>query len=208
MINICPNCGSYRADRAIDPAGPYAVCPECGFKQPFLRLPLLVVSGASGAGKSSVCNHLLGKLRDAVILDADILWRPEFNTPGDNYHAFFDAWLRMSKNIAQSGRPVALFGAGMGVPSNLEGLVERRYFSAIHYLALVCSDEELARRLQARPAWRDSGGAAWIESQLAFNRWFRETGAFGQPPVELLDTTGVPLEQTAAQVEAWIRGKI
>ena len=114
----------------------------------------------------------------------------------------------MSKNIAQSGRPVALFGAGMGVPSNLEGLVERRYFSAIHYLALVCSDEELTRRLRVRPAWRDSGGDAWVESQLAFNRWFRETGAFGKPSIELLDTTGIPLEQTAAQVEAWIRGKV
>ena len=81
MINICPNCGSYRADKTIDPAGLYAVCPECGYRQPFLRLPLLVVSGASGAGKSSVCNYLLGKLREVVILDADILWRPSSTPP-------------------------------------------------------------------------------------------------------------------------------
>jgi hypothetical protein len=209
MINICPHCGSYRADKTIDPSGPYAVCPECGHKQPFLYLPLLVIGGASGAGKSSVCNFLLGKFQDAILLDSDILWRPEFNTPEDHYHAFFDLWLRMCKNIAQSGRPVALFGAGMGVPANLEGLVERRYFSAIHYLALVCDDEELARRLRARSAWRNSGGESWVESQIAFNRWFKEVGVrpAGQPPVELLDTTCVPLEKTAAQVAAWIKGK-
>lgn len=53
MINVCYNCGIYRADKLIDPSGPFAICPEYGFKHPFRQLPLLVVSGASGAGKSS-----------------------------------------------------------------------------------------------------------------------------------------------------------
>ena len=54
----------------------------------------------------------------------------------------------MCKNIAQWGRPVVLFGAGFGVPHNIEPCVERRYFSSVEYLALVCSDASLAVRLE------------------------------------------------------------
>ncbi len=28
MMNVCFQCGLYRADKMIDPAGPYAICPE------------------------------------------------------------------------------------------------------------------------------------------------------------------------------------
>lgn len=205
MFNVCHNCGLYRADKIIDPSGPYAICPECGHKHSFRQLPLLIVSGASGAGKSTVCQALIGDLDNVILLDSDILWRPEFNKPKDNYHDFFETWLRMAKNISQSGRPVVLFGAGVGVPDNIEPCVERRYFSAIHYLALVCDDEELAKRLRARPAWRGSSIQAYIDDHIQFNRWFKEQNR--DRPISLLDTTGVSLEITIEQVKAWIREK-
>lgn len=69
----------------------------------------------------------------------------------------------MAKNISQAGRPIVLFGTGMGVPENIEPCVERRYFSEIHYLALVCDDGVLAQRLRARPAWRGAGDQAYKE---------------------------------------------
>src|SRR4030095_9697158 len=132
MLNICWHCGVYRVDKIIDPQGPVAICPECGHRHPFLQLPLLLVSGASGAGKSTVCHALLATLPEVVLLDADILWRPEFHTPADNSQAFFETWLRMCKNMGQAARPVVLFGAGVGVPANLESCVERRYFGTLH----------------------------------------------------------------------------
>src|SRR5262245_24271348 len=61
MTNICFQCGIYRADKIIDPDGPFAICPECGNRRHFERLPLLIVSGASGSGKSTVCQILLGR---------------------------------------------------------------------------------------------------------------------------------------------------
>jgi hypothetical protein len=205
MLNVCHQCGLYRADKIIDPDGPFAICPECGHRHPFLALPLMIVSGASGAGKSTVCNLLTGRVRDAVLLDSDILWRPEFNKPEDNYRDFFETWLRMAKNIGQSGRPVVLFGAGIGVPSNLEGCIERRYFSGIHYLSLVCDDDRLAARLQQRPAWRQSSQQPFIEEQLRFNRWFRAYNQNGgQPPITLIDTTQSTPEETAQAVTGWI----
>ena len=204
MLNVCYKCGLYRADKIIDPNGPVAICPECGHKHSFLLLPLLIVSGASGTGKSTVCQYLLGKQQQAILLDSDILWRPEFNKPENTYRDFFETGLRMCKNINPAGRQVVLFGAGIGVPDNIESCVERRYFSGVHYLSLVCDDDLLARRLRERPTWRESGGQAFLEDQIHFNQWFKTRPTEEQPAISLLDNTNASLELTAGQVLEWI----
>ena len=144
-------------------------------------------------------------MESVVQLDGEIIWRAEFDTPDDNYRDYFETWLRLAKNISQSGRPVVSFGAGMGVPANIEPCIERRYFSTIHYLALVCDDDALAQRLEARPAWRRSGEEAFIARQIQFNQWFKENG---NPFASLIDTTHLTLETTAEQVKSWILEKI
>jgi hypothetical protein len=206
MMNVCFQCGMYHADKIIDLTGPFAVCPECGFKHQFRRLPLLIVSGASGAGKSTVCQRLSGQVTQAVLLDSDILWRPEFNRPETNYRDYFEVWLRLCKNISQSGRPVVLFGAGVGVPENIEDCTERRYFSNVHYLALVCSDNLLSERLQARPIWRGTREAMYIDEHIRFNRWFK--GYDSQPAIERIDTTDTLPEETVVQVASWIDERV
>ena len=214
MLNVCWQCGRYHADKVIDQTGPFAICPACGHRHPGFayakpqQLPLLVISGASGAGKSTVCQALLGQLSEVVLLDSDILWRPEFNTPADNYQAFFETWLRMCKNISQAGRPVVLFGVGMGVPANLEACIERRYLGSLHFLALTCDSEVLAERLRERPAWRGSGQPDFIDAQLKLNRWFQTEGAQGLSPIMVLDTTYAPLSETLASVTRWIRSHL
>jgi predicted kinase len=205
MFNVCSNCGEYRPDKLIDPSGPYAICPICSHKHLFLRLPLLLVGGASGSGKSTVLHALVTKIPEAVLLDSDILWRPEFNQPDNKYQNFFETWLRVCKNISQSGKPVVLFGAGFAVPENLENCVERRYFSRLHYLAFVCQDEILVERLQARPGWRKSAEPAFMDQQLAFNRWFKDQSNRFSPPLELIDTSSLPVEETSRQAAEWIK---
>ena len=203
MFNVCYQCGQYRADKIIDPSGPAAICPECGHRHPFRMLPLLVVGGASGTGKSSVLQKLAGSFSQAVLLEGDVLWRPEYNQPETGFRDFFEVWLRLAKNIHQSGHPAVIFNAGMGVPANIEECVERRYFSQVHILGLVCADEVLEARLKARPAWRESGKDEWIRGQQVFNRWLRENGP--AQGVDLLETSDKDLEQTSAAAADWIR---
>ena len=209
MFNVCNQCGLYRADKVIiiDADGSYAVCPECGYRHAFLRLPLLIIGGASGAGKSTASARLAGKIPNVVVLESDILW-DAYYADKERWSEYFNTWLRLCKNIAQSGQPVALFGAGLGVPGNIEGCIERRYFSVIHYLALVCDDDVLVERLRRRPAWRGSGADEWLSSQTAFNRWYKEEAGSGDPPVELLDTTHSTVEESVLAVEAWIKAKL
>lgn len=82
-------------EKIIAPEGPYALSPECGYQHPFRQLPLLMVSGASGVGKSTICCALVGKISEAVLLDSDMLWRREFDTPENKYREYFEMWLRV-----------------------------------------------------------------------------------------------------------------
>ena len=141
------------------------------------------------------------------MLDADILWRPEFDKPETHYRDFYETWLRLGKNIGQSGRPLVLFNAG-AIPNNIEPCIERCYYSAIHYLALTCDDKTLIDRLTQRPAWRQSDHQQFIEAQVKFNRWFRERSTGANPKIELLDTTDKSVAITTEQVVAWISGKV
>ena len=205
MINVCPHCGEYRADKKVE--GEQVICPLCGHRHPFRCLPLFVLTGASGAGKSTVCLELAGKLEQVVVLESDILWHEAYSQP-EKHREYFEMWLRVCKNISQAGQPVLLCGAGIGVPENMEPCVERRYFTKIHYLALTCDDDELAERLQRRPAWRKSSHETFVTEQLHFNRWFKENGPQIKPPVSLLDTTASSVQQSALQVIRWINMKL
>jgi len=146
----------------------------------------------------------LAALDRVVMLDADLLWREEFNQPEQGYRNFFQTWLRACADISQSGRPVVLFGAGTSVPHNLEPLIERRYFSALHYLALVCQSDELERRIRARDYRPDSDDPNFISEHRDFNRWFIQNAHTTEPPIELIETTYLPLPQVARRVLGWI----
>ena len=207
MVNICYNCGEYRADKKIDSTKQVAICPVCGFEHPIKLLPLMVVTGASGAGKSTVCQTILGKVNDVVILEGDLLWRDEFNKPESNHRDFFETWLRLAKSITQSGRPVVLFSAG-GNPQNIEPLIERRYFSQIYYLALVCDDALFEKRLSKRPAWRGSGTNAYIEEHVRYNQWFKNREPLSSPKIDLIDTTHDLISVASEKVVTWIYDKL
>ena len=206
MFNVCPACGLYSAEKPIDPHGPCAVCPSCGHRHPFLRLPLFILTGASATGKSTLCLELATRLSDCVCIECDILWRPEFATPEDNYYTFRDLCLRVAKNVAQAGHPILLCGSA--IPEQYENCPERRYFSATHYLALVCDDEELISRLQSRPAWRQSSTREFIATMLQFNRWFKTNAGNTQPPMTLLDTTHLSINQCVERVANWIHSQL
>ncbi len=139
-------------------------------------------------------------------MESDILWRDEFNEPATDYRDYREMWLRICKNISQAGKPVILCGAG--VPAQFEQCIERRYFSNGHYLALVCEDETLACRLRNRPAWRGSSKDDYIEEHIKFNRWLIDNAQKTQPPMTLLNTSGITVDESVAAIEQWIHSHL
>lgn len=183
--------------------GDLLVCAVCGHRAPFRRLPLLALTGPSAAGKSTVGPELARRLAgDVVVLEQDVLWAGGLRDDVDGHPVFRSTWLRMAAMIHQSGRPVVL--CGTVVPPEFEPLPERLFFSGIHYLALVADSEVLARRLRARPAWRE-----WDEPRIAemleFNEWLRRDASILSPPVELFDTTTASLAESVEHAERWVR---
>jgi hypothetical protein len=184
---------------------PMLACPACGARRGFTRLPLLLLTGASGTGKSAVGGLLAGRLPQCVVLEQDLLWLPGLRDPAGGYRRFRRLWLRLVAAIHQSGRPVLL--CGTVVPGQLEACPERPLVGEIHYLALVCDDAELERRLRARPPWREWTDQR-VASMLEFNRWVRRNAAATRPPMLLLDTSGAGAEASAAAVRGWVLDRL
>lgn len=183
-----------------------ATCPACGHRVVFLQQPLFIITGASGAGKSSLVPELLRLTDDYVVLESDILWENRYNTPETNYQEYRELWLRMAKNIGQSGKPVVLCGTAM--PDQIECCQERRYFSEVFYAALVCDGCVLADRLERRPSWRQSRSEDFIRQMLAYNRWLTLNGRNHQPAIHVLDTTNDEPKHTVVQVVEWLMSQI
>lgn len=202
MFNVCPGCGEYTDVKEIINKPVRAVCPVCGHERQFLSLPLFVITGASGSGKTTAALELITTTHDFVILDQDILWNEAFNEPESDYRAFRNTWLRMVKNIHQAGKPVVLFGSA--IPQQYEPCIERRYVSSIHYLALVCEPSELERRLVERPNWRRSGSPDNLERMIDFNRWLSENASKTDPKMTVLDTTRTTVQETVKLIHDWL----
>jgi len=201
MFNICMECEAYRSDKEIDPRGPYAICPLCGCKHAFLQLPLFVITGSSGSGKSRMAIELASIMKDVVVIECDIFWREEFHKHLGDFREFREFCLRAAKNISQGGRPVVLCGAAS--PPQYESCDEFRYFSGIHYLVLSCDREELKRRLKLRPEYRRCNSDDFIRKQQKYNEFLSQL-PLQHDNIQVLDTSNLSCKKMAIKAKKWV----
>lgn len=172
----------------MEPAGGSAVCPECGGVGDAVALmPLFVVTGASGSGKTAVLAPLARRLQGrCVTFDADLLMDAAGGLSGGqpiNWTAFREAWLAAVHGVALSGVPTVLLGPF--IPEHFRELPGRHWITDIHFIVLDCPDDLRRARISARPPWlrrniadcvaassstqEDTAAviAAWIERCLA-----------------------------------------
>ena len=193
MFEICPACGRY-SDGMLVEKGKIR-CSACGNAAPFVQRPLFFLTGASGVGKSTAARILFDTRKEYVTVECDILWRDFFNTPQDGYADFRDTWLRLAANVSQYGKSAVL--CGCVTPEQIQARPRKRYFSELHFIGVVCSEEEMARRM-AKRGFEPAHAAASGE----FNRWMREEGPASG--VETIDATRLTPEETARRIHALI----
>lgn len=72
---FCYPCGGYTVERreVIDRTG-YFICDACGGQFTKTVLPLFIVTGASGAGKSAIIEPLQHLLSEYGVFDKDQMW--------------------------------------------------------------------------------------------------------------------------------------
>ncbi len=171
--------------------------------QPTNKQPLFIITGASCAGKSTICAALFANEKDYIVMESDLLWNDIYNTPEDHYKAYRKLWMTVCANISQIGKPVVL--CGCNTPEQLEPLPERSLFTDIHYLAVVCSDQALRQRMTAGRGVTDE---TWVQSSLDFNRWLVENAAGTTPSIKLLDTSALAPDQAAERIDKWILSRL
>ena len=170
---------------------------------PTKRLPLFVVTGASCVGKSTACEILFQKETDYVVLESDVIWNNVYNTPEDDYRAYRAVQLNLCANVAQAGKPAVL--CGCATPQQYATLPERKLFTAVHFISIVCDDKTMEHRLRKG---RKIKSEEHIASSLHFNHWLRDHAAETNPPMDLLDNSRLTPEETASLIDAWIRKRL
>lgn len=162
------------------------------------KIPLFIVTGASGVGKTTVIKELRGLLPDVDIFDIDSIHQ----FVGDDWNKIQNIWLRVARNIAESGRISIICGTMM--PWDVEKCEDYQYFKGIYYLNLHCDDETRELRLRARN-WSEE----MIQDHKSFAKWLLENADKAYiPPMPTVDTSKTGVKEVALQIREWVRGHI
>lgn len=197
MIGICSKCGDYRWNKSISEDGNRVVCPSCGFEWKFTSLPLFVLTGCSGVGKTTTAQALLQRETTYLLMDADF-----FGFMGEDYQARAEQVLNLSKNLMQSGKPVLWTMAG--ALEKLDRTYHRRFFRSIYYLALVCDVDDLRHRMRVGRAIQDE---EWIQRSVEHNAYLMRHDSIEGVGYDRFDITGKSVDEVADYVDSWIREK-
>jgi len=189
---FCMTCGPdvplRRDPRALQHGG-----PRCAHSVPVPALPLFVVTGASGAGKTAVTGPLRCLLPDCDVFEVDLT----LQVAALGWETWRDTWLRLAHAVALNGRVTVLCGSLL--PDQLESVPARKLLGPIHFCNLDCPDDILAARLRARPSWRHGSVETTIANHQRFADWLR---AHIQPS---WNTGVLTPDEAAERVAAWVR---
>jgi dephospho-CoA kinase len=163
------------------------------------KVPLYIVTGASGSGKTFVVKELRRIMPDYVIFDYDVILkflRADSNKL-DKYQ-MQGIWLRVARDVAESGRKTII--CGLIKPQDVETSKEIRYFSHINYLILHCDEQTRENRLCARKNMTDKK----IKYIKKLASWFIEIAAKNTPPIPIVDTSNTDVIKVAEQIRDWV----
>lgn len=155
------------------------------------NLPLFIVTGASGSGKTYVVQELRRAMPSFDVFDPDHI--VEFI--GHDWEKLRNIWLRVARNIAESGRMTIICGTMM--PWDIEKCVDFPYFRRVYYLNLHCNDDTREKRLRERD-WSE----AMIQDHMDFAKALLDIADKRfDPPMPTIDTTNTDVELVASQIK-------
>jgi gluconate kinase len=205
----CGACGAGRDLIQIPAYGTVLRCPHCGHERRYVRPPLLVVTGTPGAGKSTICARLAGRIPGAVLLDADVFAGQMVSDvpPNEDYPAFWRSLTRLAHEISQNNLAVVFF-SGMVPQQLLANTDVLDYFESVSFLFLECDAAVLRPRFIRRVgSWSDTD-----RIEAAVDRWGRVNdvltdAARSTDGVDAIDATR-SVDEVESDVRGWIIAKL
>ncbi len=164
---------------------------------------LFILSAACGVGKTTIQNTLrqLNLLPDFACLDSDemgINWWDYAGTPREA------DYMRDCLSVAldRAGDRPLVFCSCISPPDFRKLRPSFPYITSVWHIGMFCSDDEVRRRLLARPPERMCSDESFILSQIEYNHWIRKH------PSEYafhIDNTPYTEEETARIIADFIR---
>ncbi|CAG7637931.1 hypothetical protein PAESOLCIP111_03894 [Paenibacillus solanacearum] len=168
------------------------------------KLPLFIVTGASGAGKTTVMDELRVQLPDFDVFstDADAFGAMAASL---DYPSRFQILFRFAYGVAKSGRGTVICGTLM--PWDAEKCDAYSEFSEVCFINLHCDDATRNSRLRHRAdqaIWTDE----MLRSHETFARWLLDNADTAyNPPMPTIDTTDTPPAEVAEQIKEYVLRK-
>ncbi|WP_339224354.1 AAA family ATPase [Paenibacillus sp. FSL H8-0332] len=166
-----------------------------------LKLPLFIITGASGVGKTTVMHELRKQLPEFVLFSTD---DDHFGTTGKKleYQDRYNLLLHAAQAIALSGRGTVICGTMM--PWDAKKCDAYSTFSELHFMNLHCDDATRNSRLRSR-----EDAATWTEDMLrqheVFAQWLLDHAETDyEPPMPTFDSASTPPAQLAEQLKEYI----
>jgi len=165
------------------------------------KLPLFIVTGASGVGKTTVMNELRTILPEFDVFSTD---DDNFGTTGSkiDYQDRFNILLHFANAVAKSGRGSIICGTFM--PWDAKKCDAYNSFSEVYFINLHCDDSTRNIRLRNREdkaIWTDE----MLESHKQFAQWLLDNADSAyDPPMPTIETTVTPSKEVAEQIKDYI----
>ncbi|MCD7034396.1 AAA family ATPase [Metabacillus sp. GX 13764] len=162
-----------------------------------MSYPLFLITGISGAGKSTTAEALGKVLPELNVFDMDLIV-----TNGD-YLAAAHNWLKIAYVSGVNGRLTVLLG-NFPYPYDLRQFGLFSAFYPVHTLHLHCSKHERIKRLSARKGWsRRSLRGAVLQGEAMLAR-----SESAVPPIPVINTGTMTPEAVAEAIKQWILEKL
>jgi predicted ABC-type ATPase len=192
----------------IPAVGDVLRCPCCDDERPFFKPPLLIVAGAPGIGKSTLCARLAGTIPGAVLLDADIAENHiSVVSPNQDYVAFWRSMLQLAHELSQNDIYVVYF-ATMLPQQILANGDEVKYFESVQFLCLNCPTNVLRFRLERRI--RSGAGSDPVTASIT--RWTDFNDELLAAALETPHTTVIDASRSTDAIEQdvreWINARV
>ncbi|MBQ8569532.1 MAG: AAA family ATPase [Oscillospiraceae bacterium] len=163
---------------------------------------LFVLCAACGVGKSTLKDVLSdSSISDKVFcVDTDevgINWWDYAGT--DRESEYNDDCI--ARAVVMSGEKDLLFAACMNPIDFYSKVNIPDDITSSYFIGMTCSDDEISRRLKARPAERMCGSDEFISGQIEYNGWFRKNANKFQ---FYIDNTDMTVNEAACVITEFI----